>query len=75
MVDAGSSFTMCSRNDFIINQQKINNSVKDLSYEAERVFTPSLLSASVLSNKATIQTTFHRKFGNHRILLFSNQIV
>ena len=62
MLGAGSSFTMCLRNDFIIAQDNTDNTVTNLNYGVERGFTASLVSTSAISTKVLSMVLRYKQF-------------
>ena len=48
MLDAGASFTLCTRNGFIITEDNTDNPFTDFNSVVERGFPVSLMPASVI---------------------------
>ena len=69
MLGAISSFNLCPRNDFILTQVNIDNTVNDLSSGTERWFPESLVSISVLFTAAESPLLCHSQFYYLHLLL------
>ena len=64
MLGLGSPFIIFPINDFNISQHNTDGSVTNLNYEAERGFTSSLESSSVLSTSVSSPSLFHSQFSS-----------